>query len=209
MTTSNLKILSTAALMLAALAQAHAPYTPPPSPAPFPGFLNEYLRAKDPYANQWDFGADVRLRFEAREGIGIQGTAGSVDFRKHGADVDNEYFSSRIRFHLGYTEKWWSAYAEGQSSLEAGDERVAYANVPAVAGTARKVGSGPESDSIDLHQGYVTLGNHKEFPLSLKVGRQELIYGEERLIGAFGWNNIGRSFDAAKVRWQNSFLTAD
>jgi hypothetical protein len=70
-------------------------------------------------------------------------------------------------------------------------------------------GEGPESDTVDLHQAYVTVGNHKEFPLSLKVGRQELSYGEERLVGAFAWNNIGRVFDAAKVRWQNAWFGAD
>src|SRR6185295_11046498 len=56
---------------------------------------------------------------------------------------------------------------------------------------------------------FVTVGNHKEFPLSLKVGRQELSYGDERLVGAFAWNNIGRVFDAAKVRWQNAWFGAD
>src|SRR6185436_14239569 len=65
------------------------------------------------------------------------------------------------------------------------------------------------SDTIDLHQAFITIGNHKEFPLSLKLGRQELSYGEERLVGAFGWNNIGRVFDAAKVRWQNEWFGAD
>jgi hypothetical protein len=73
----------------------------------------------------------------------------------------------------------------------------------------RRRGEGPESDTIDLHQAYFTIGNHKEFPLSLKVGRQELSYGEERLVGAFAWNNIGRVFDAAKVRWQNPWFGVD
>jgi hypothetical protein len=36
-----------------------------------------------------------------------------------------------------------------------------------------------------------------------------LIYGDERLIGAFGWNNIGRAFDAAKLRWQNAWCNVD
>ncbi len=211
---STLKHLSAGALVLAALNEAQAQYTPPPPPTPFQGFINEYLRASDPYANQWDIGGDVRLRFEAKEGTGIPGytqpgKTGSVDFRGHGADVDNEYFLTRIRLHLGYTEKWWSAYAEAQSSLATSDERYAYANAPAVTRTTKKLGYGPESDQLDLHQAYVTLGNHKEFPLSLKIGRQELTYGEERLIGAFGWNNIGRAFDAAKVRWQNSWFAAD
>jgi len=123
--------------------------------------------------------------------------------------VDNDYLLSRIRFHVGYSNTWWNAYVEGQSSLEAGDHRYAYADAPAVAGTAKTLGYGPESDTIDLHQAYVALGNLQEFPASLKVGRQELAYGDERLIGAFNWNNIGRSFDAAKIRWQNEWFGAD
>ena len=55
-----------------------------------------------------------------------------------------------------------------------------------------------------LYQGYVTIGNLKEFPLSLKVGRQELAYGEERLVGTADWINNSRVFDGAKVRWENS-----
>jgi hypothetical protein len=89
------------------------------------------------------------------------------------------------------------------------DERFAYANNPPVAGTTARRGSGPEADAIDLNQAYITLGNQKEFPLSLKVGRQELIYGEERLVGASAWNNIGRVFDAAKVRWETPWFGAD
>ena len=212
----TLKTLSAGALVLAALESVHAQYTPPPPPAPFAGFINEYFRAKDPYMNQWDFGGELRERFVAYEGYGIPGlgktgppNTQSADFRAHSASVDNDYFLTRLRLHVGYTDKWWSAYIEGQSSVEGYDHRYAYANAPAVAGTTKTLGDGPESDTIDLHQAYVTLGNHKEFPLSLKVGRQELSYGDERLIGAFNWNNIGRSFDAAKLRWQNAWFGAD
>jgi len=209
---SNLTTLTTVVagvLALAATNVTYGQYAPPPPPAPFQGFLNEALRKDDPYMNKWDFGGAVRLRYEAKEGFAIPGAVGSMDFRDHGADVNNEYFMERIRFRAGYTDKWWGALAEGRSSLVQSDERFAYANNPAVAGTTRRKGDGPESDTIDLHQAYVTIGNHKEFPLSLKLGRQELSYGEERLVGAFGWNNIGRVFDAAKVRWQNEWFGAD
>jgi hypothetical protein len=37
--------------------------------------------------------------------------------------------------------------------------------------------------------------------LSLIVGRQEWKYGDERLVGAAWWSNIGRSFDGVKVRY--------
>ena len=188
---------------------AHSQYAPPPPPQPFPGFINEALRKQDPYLSVWDIGGSLRLRYEDKQGFGIAGLAGSMDFRDHNADMSNDYFMSKLRFRVGYTDKWWSVLAEGRSSLVANDKRFAYPNTPAVPGTIRRQGDGPESDWLDLHQAYITLGNHKEFPLSLKVGRQELSYGEERIIGAFGWNNIGRVFDAAKLRWQNAWFGAD
>ena len=74
---------------------------------------------------------------------------------------------------------------------------------------AREIGSGRfpkninlEEDTIDWRQGWFELANYKEFPLGLKVGRQELSYGDERLIGSFDWNNAGRVFDAIKLRYQ-------
>src|SRR6185312_8795895 len=108
-----------------------------------------------------------------------------------------------------YTDKWWSAWVEGRSSFAQSDQRFAYFANPLPAGTVNHKGLGPECDTIDLHHAYFTLGNHKEFPLSIKVGRQELSYGEERLVGAFAWNNIGRVFDAAKLRWQNPWFGVD
>jgi len=205
----TLKTLSAGALVLAALESVHAQYAPPPPPTPFQGFINESLRARDPYMNQWDFAGNERFRYESKQSYGVQGLAGSADFREHGAASSNDYFLNRLRFHIGYTDKWWNAYVEPQSSAAISDARFAYANTPAVPGTVKKLGNGPESDTIDLHQAYVTIGNHKEFPVSLKVGRQELSYGEERLVGAFAWNNIGRAFDAVKLRWQNEWFGAD
>ncbi len=204
----TLKTLSAGAIVLAATSHVYAQYAPPPPPAPFPGFLNEYLRKDNPYMNQWDFSGYVRERFEDKSGFAIPGV-NAIDFRAHGGDVENGYWLTKVRFHAAYTDKWWSAFVEGESSTASGDERFAYPNVPAVAGTVAKSGQGPESDNIDLHQAYVTIGNHKEFPLSLKVGRQEMSYGDERLIGAFAWNNIGRTFDAAKLRYQNQWFGAD
>src|SRR5580765_2192754 len=202
-------IIIVAALALAALNPVLAQYAPPPPPLPFQGFINEYLRKDDPYMNKWDIGGALRARYEAKEGFGIAGVAGSMDFRDHGADVNNEYWMERIRYRVGYTEKWWSALVEGRSSFVQSDQRFAYFANPLPPATVNRNGLGPESDRVDLHQAYITLGNHKEFPVSLKVGRQELSYGEERLVGAFAWNNIGRVFDAAKLRWQNEWFGAD
>jgi hypothetical protein len=198
--------------ILGVTSTVQAQYTPPPSPAPFAGFINEWLRKEDPYMSAWDIGGSFRVRYEIKENGGavfglpavttvvppVAPAPSGADFREHlgtlRADNDNSYFMSRLRARVGYTAEWFNFLVEGRNSNTTGDDR----------------NPNPESDGpVDLHQAYFTVGNHKEFPLSVKVGRQELSYGDERLVGAFAWNNIGRVFDAAKVRWQNKYFAAD
>lgn len=50
-----------------------------------------------------------------------------------------------------------------------------------------------------LFQGFLDLRQVTGERLRMRAGRQELSYGEERLIGAFGWDNVGRSFDGFKL----------
>ena len=55
-------------------------------------------------------------------------------------------------------------------------------------------------DVIDLHQGYLELsGSIRPADISVRAGRQEIILGNERLVGAGGWTNTGRSFDGLRV----------
>lgn len=51
------------------------------------------------------------------------------------------------------------------------------------------------ADRFDLHQAYFTADKFFGLPVRLKLGRMEMIYGSERLIGSVGWSNTGRSFD--------------
>src|SRR5947199_771630 len=144
-TTLNIRKIIIVCAIHSAAGIARAQYSPPPPPEPFPGFINEALRAEHP-TNKWDIGGVSRSRIEIKQGFGIPGAPGSVDFRAHGADVDNEYFLERIRLHAGYTNHWWSAYVEGQSSLAASDERFAYVNSAGIAHTTTRRGNGSESD---------------------------------------------------------------
>jgi len=64
-------------------------------------------------------------------------------------------------------------------------------------------------DLFDLHQAYVSLGDIKQFPLVLKVGRQELSYGDQRYVGVSDWSNLGRTFDAVKLRYENEHFWVD
>ena len=55
-------------------------------------------------------------------------------------------------------------------------------------------------DQIDFHQAYLQLDQVFDQPIALKVGRQEIVYSGQCLVGAVGWHNVGRAFDAVTVR---------
>ena len=57
-----------------------------------------------------------------------------------------------------------------------------------------------DSKNLDLHQAYFLIDNFFKLPVNIKIGRMELSYGVERIIGAVGWHNVGRSFDASIIK---------
>lgn len=64
------------------------------------------------------------------------------------------------------------------------------------------------ADGLDLQQGYLEL--HRG-PIKLTVGRQQVAWHGQRLLGAVGWAQSGRSFDAARLRashgdWEGEVL---
>jgi len=160
---------------------------------PSAGVLNDYLRRESDFFNDWDIGGQVRARLEAHDFFAVAGRANSVDFREHGGVAHNDYLLMREKVHIGYAQPWWGFYVEGRDSSTTGDER----------------NPNPESDAADLQQAYLRFGDPSQFPLSLKIGRQELQYGDERLIGNADWLNIPRTFDAARLRYENPHFWVD
>ncbi len=65
------------------------------------------------------------------------------------------------------------------------------------------------ADRLDVHQAFVRLPDLLGSGLDLQIGRQEMIYGNERLIGAVGWSNVGRSFDAIRLRTADDWGSVD
>jgi hypothetical protein len=199
--TTRLRALC-ALLALSCAASLRAQYAPPPPAKPFPGFANEKLRADNVYMSAWDIGASYRLRFEDKLGAGATDAGSNWDFSKRAIDDNNNsYLISRLMPRVAYTGKRVAFMVEARSSYSFDDERY-NATAPGKGLTDRDAG-------VDLHQAYLLIGNHKEFPLSLKIGRQELVYGDQRLVGHFRWGNNARTFDAAKLRWQNSIFGVD
>lgn len=153
------------------------------------GLVNDWLRSEWPSASAWDLGGQFRLRYEVKDDAG---SFPNRDFLR-GLDNSNDYLLFRTKVHIGWTpEPWVTAFVEGRDSHDHGDERPV-----------------SETDAFDLYQAYLRLGDPKKFPLSLKVGRQEMLYGDERYVGISDWSNTGRSFDAAKVRYENEQFWVD
>lgn len=67
----------------------------------------------------------------------------------------------------------------------------------------------PFANPMDLRLGYVQLGDTDQSTVSLRAGRQDLIFGEQRLLGNFNWINVGRSFDAVRLTIQHGGYRVD
>lgn len=162
-------------------------------PPPSAGLLNDWLREQAPAWEQVDLGGQLRIREQARENAGA---FPNEDFiRNTGTKSKSDaYLLLRETGHIGYTPvSWLTFFAEGRNSTASNDGRA----------------PDPDLDRFDLHQGYVQLGDLKEYPLQLKVGRQEQKYGDQRWIGVSDWSNVGRMFDAAKVRFGKDLTWVD
>lgn len=148
-------------------------------------YLNGMLRKQSPEWEAWDIGGDVRARIEIKDDAGVVPNTDFID----GLAESRGAAYLRERAHIGYRAPWFGAFAEARNASGHDDD----------AG----------DDAFDLTQAYLSFGNAKEFPLTAKLGRQELVYGDERFVGKGDWNNTGRTFDAARLRLENSFGWVD
>jgi len=179
---------ATVALLAASLAgpAAWAAEAPAGKTAPSTTLLNDWLRAQSPEFKAWDLGGQIRFRYEDKPNAG---TFPNADFIAAGPANDDEFILFRERLHLGYQpESWLKFYVEAQDASGYWDERT----------------PSPNTDVFDLQQAYLQWGDGKKCPFSLKLGRQELVYGDERFVGRGDWSNTGRVFDAIKLRAEGS-----
>ncbi|TLD41363.1 MAG: hypothetical protein JETT_2370 [Candidatus Jettenia ecosi] len=66
-----------------------------------------------------------------------------------------------------------------------------------------------ENTILDIHQGYFDLRKLFDLPLTVRVGRQEIIWGDHRVIGNFVWSNVGRTFDGGRFMWDTDAIHAE
>jgi len=193
--------LAALALPLFAAIPGLAQYSPPSPAAPAPGVIDGYLNGA-PELKGWDFVINERLRYEDKSDAGTTHAGSNFDLSSTPpSDTSNRYWLSRLMPRLGYTGDLFALFVEGRSSYSIGDNRF----TPTAPGNNLAEDDGP----FQLQMAYVQIGDPKVFPVTAKIGRQELTYGDQRLVGNAFWLNIPHTFDAVKLRYQNSFLGVD
>jgi hypothetical protein len=158
---------------------------PPPGSTP-PG-----LPAKPPIVNranevlpQW-----LRLRGEFRERLeGFDGLG-------FNSSRDDLYWLSRVRLNATVTpSRHLSVQAQAQ------DARVAKKTIAPT--------GAPFKAAMDLRMAFADVGASTG-PVTVRVGRQELVYGEQRLIGHVSWLNAARTFDGVKATFRTNAVSAE
>jgi len=130
-------------------------------------FLYLILTAQIAFSQVWKFGSQIRYRYEA------------VDKDFSDETSLNSFGAQRTRFNAKYTQDDLSLFIQIQDMRNYGSEI-----------STLDDGS---ADNLDLHQGYITYSGFGSY--TMKMGRFEQPFGNQRIMGAVGWHNIGRSFD--------------
>lgn len=129
-------------------------------------------------AQEVTFGGELRPRFELRDLVGAEA-------------VRSEFTSMRTRATMAVAlDPGLRAFVQFQDVRVFGEETSTLGDYSA--------------DGLDLHQGWMELGDAVEDGLSVRVGRQVAAYGGERLLGAVNWAQQGRALDGARIRYRPS-----
>lgn len=127
-----------------------------------------------------------------------QAYAASVDFsgqlRTRPEVADNQYFKGEERAFIGNRVRL-SANVQAEEGVSA---KITLQDVKRW-GDSPNTGTSQENQSVDIFEAYFQVDNIQGSPLSLKIGRQTLVYGDQRLLGNLGWVDQGRTHDAFKA----------
>ena len=126
-------------------------------------------------------GGSARFRYEHKN-----------DF-KFGAEKpgnNEDYFLTQFRLYAHWTPAdWLGLYVQGQDSRIQGERGINDDATPNIF-----------ADSFDVHQAYLDLKFPVwDIPTRLRVGRQKLNLGAQRLMGALEWVNTARVLDGVRI----------
>ncbi|HNR10523.1 MAG TPA: alginate export family protein [Nitrosomonas europaea] len=120
-----------------------------------------------------------------------------TDSRLNAAGINNDYHLLRTRLHA---DLWYQD--QFRLFAEMLDARALGLDLPALAIDKN------HTDMLNLFAD-VKLGQFMDGPAYLRVGRQELLYGSQRLISTLDWANTRWTFQGVKTFWQTPAFNLD
>lgn len=115
---------------------------------------------------------------------------------------------ARMEFNIKPVDEKWSVFLQPQFVKAYGEQFYTPSASGGANANAITNSSGNTADnSVLFHQGYLNYKPSDFF--SLVVGREELSYGNELIIGKLNWGNVGRSFDTVHARYERGNIWSD
>lgn len=137
-------------------------------------FLNGEFKAKA--------GLESRYRFELRDDFNLNDAA----YEDDAVNLFRNRLNLDLAYQPGKNGRTFRFFTEGQAAQSFAENGLNKSNLFV--------------NQIDLRQLWAEMEKPVlEIPVSVKVGRQELAYGDERFVGPLNWTNTARVFDAVKV----------
>lgn len=138
-------------------------------------------------------GGHGRFRYEYKNN--------SADFSSAaGANDTLDFGLIRLRPYFEYNpHDEVSLYIEPQFTAGFGESGASFTSTNAAIAAATTASGSTDDATLGLHQGYLVY-SPADF-VEMKLGRQELLYGDQIILSPLGWHNNGRSFDALKFHF--------
>ena len=151
----------------------------------FPGDNAGWLNPTDELNSELPFW----LRFHGEERIRPEGQDGQ-SFK----NVGDGYILNRFRFNMDVLPTTWLTF-----HFQVQDADAFAKNNPAPS----------YQDTWDLRLAYAEIGDLEKYHAEFRVGRQELAFGDQRLIGISNWTNTARSFDGYRATVRDGKFMVD
>lgn len=147
----------------------------------------EAATVEAPKSRKFLLGGQLRTRFEARDPFDyrLPGTFGRPGTETFGTDDDRFEQRTRLSFDARPTEHV-RVYAQIQDTRIWGSESSVLSN----------------EKNVDLHQGFVDVERIFDEELTLRLGRQELSFGDQRMVSPLDWSSIARAWDGLRILWR-------
>jgi hypothetical protein len=140
--------------------------------------------------------ANIDLPSWVRIGVEHRGRLEGVSGAGFSPDREDLYWLNRFRVTARFSITPWL-----NAAVQAQDARVEGRNGP--------VAGAPFRDQFDVRLAHIDVGAFEKSRWAIRGGRQELAFGDQRLVGHVSWLNTARTFDAVRGVFRHKAIRVD